>query len=112
MKGVKMSIKIKQEILIHIQKRYKEAKFHSKSKILDEFVATTGYCRKYAISKLNQVKQGGVATPVTETLPRLYDEKKLIIKNTMKRLNKYYLLYGILRQMEFVDGFSQLQESV
>ena len=72
MKVVKMSIKTKQEILIHIQKRYKEAKFHSKSKILDEFVATTGYCRKYAISKLNQVKQGGVATPVTETLPRLY----------------------------------------
>ena len=70
MKEVKMSIKTKQEILIHIQKRYKEAKFHSKSKILDEFVATTGYCRKYAISKLNQVKQGGVATPVTETLRR------------------------------------------
>jgi len=54
MKEVKMSIKTKQEILIHIQKRYKEAKFYSKSKILDEFVATTGYCRKYAISKLHQ----------------------------------------------------------
>jgi len=70
MKEVKMSIKTKQEILIHIQKRYKAAKFHSKSKILDEFVATTGYCRKYAISKLNQVKQGSVATPVTEALRR------------------------------------------
>ena len=38
-----MSIKTKQEILIHIQKRYKAAKFHSKSKILDEFVASITY---------------------------------------------------------------------
>ena len=78
MKEVKMSIKTKQGILIHIQKRYKTARFHSKSKILDEFVATTGYCRKYAISKLNQVKQGSVATPVTETLEgkKAYHNKK------------------------------------
>lgn len=33
-------------------------------------MATTGYCRKYAISKLNQAKQSSVATPVTETLRR------------------------------------------
>ena len=92
-----MSIKTKQEILIHIQKRYKAAKFHSKSKILDEFVATTGYCRKYAISKLNQVKQGSVATPVTETLRRKkayhkkYDEEiKQVLLTIWYAVNQIY----------------------
>ena len=90
-----MSIKTKQETLIHIQKRYKTAKFHSKSKILDEFVATTGYCRKYAISKLNQVKQGSVATPVTEALRRKkayhkkYDEEIKQVLLTITLAFKY-----------------------
>lgn len=78
MKEIKMGIKAKEEVLIHVQKRYKEAKSHSKSKILDEFVATTSYYRKYAISKLNQIKQGSVATPVTETL----GQKKWCIAST------------------------------
>jgi hypothetical protein len=81
MKEEKMSIKTKKEILIHVKKGYKEARSHSNSKILDELVATTGYCRKYEISKLNQIKQGNMATQVTDTLQqkkfyqRKYDEE-------------------------------------
>lgn len=118
MKGVKMSIKTKQEILIHIQKRYKEAKFHSKSKILDEFVATTGYCRKYAISKLNQVKQGSVAKPVTETLRRKkayhkkYDEEikqvLLTIWYAANQICSKRLVLFIPELMEVLERFGHI----
>ena len=54
MKEVKISIQTTKEILIHIKNRYKDARHHDKNKILDEFVATTSYGRKYAITLLNQ----------------------------------------------------------
>lgn len=49
-----MSIQTRKEIWLHIQKRYQEASSNNKSKILDEFIATTSYQRKDAIYLLNR----------------------------------------------------------
>lgn len=48
----KMSKKSKQELATQVQKRYWKATKAQKSAILDEFVASTGYNRKYAIRLL------------------------------------------------------------
>ena len=47
-----MSYRAKKELLLQIAPRYREASPTLKSVILDEFVAATGYARKYAIRLL------------------------------------------------------------
>ena len=48
-----MSLRSKKELLAAIQGRYLRAKKAGKQKILDEFIAATGYHRKYAIRIFN-----------------------------------------------------------
>ncbi len=48
-----MSYQAKRELLLQIAPRYREASSALKELILDEFVAATGYARKYAIRLLN-----------------------------------------------------------
>ena len=48
-----LSYRAKRELLIQIAPRYREASSTLKEVILDEFVAATGYARKYAIRLLN-----------------------------------------------------------
>jgi len=48
-----MSYRAKRELLLQIAPRYREASSALKEFILDEFVAATGYARKYAIRLLN-----------------------------------------------------------
>ncbi len=48
-----MSYQAKRELLLQIAPRYREASSALKEVILDEFVAATGYARKYAIRLLN-----------------------------------------------------------
>jgi hypothetical protein len=48
-----LSYRAKRELLIQIAPRYREASSALKEVILDEFVAATGYARKYAIRLLN-----------------------------------------------------------
>jgi hypothetical protein len=48
-----MSFRSKQELLQQIAPRYQEASELQKVVILNEFVAATGYARKYAIRRLN-----------------------------------------------------------
>ncbi len=50
-----MSQGSKRELLETVQPRYRKARRKEKQKILDEFVAITGYHRKYAIRVLNSV---------------------------------------------------------
>jgi hypothetical protein len=48
-----LSFKSKRELLLQIAPRYREASLALKTVILDEFVAATGYARKYAIRLLS-----------------------------------------------------------
>ncbi len=49
-----MSFRAKRELLLQISVRYQAASHHQKSIILDEFIAATGYARKYAIRLLTR----------------------------------------------------------
>ncbi len=49
-----MSFQSKRELLAQTAPRYREASHGLKTQILDEFVAATGYARKYAIRLLTQ----------------------------------------------------------
>ncbi len=49
-----MSFRAKRELLFQISGRYQTASHQQKSIILDEFIAVTGYARKYAIRLLTQ----------------------------------------------------------
>ncbi len=49
-----LSFQSKRELLLQIAPRYREASSTLKTVILDEFVAATGYARKYAIRLLSQ----------------------------------------------------------
>lgn len=48
-----MSLKSRRELLAAVAPRYRKASATERSLILDEFVASTGYHRKYALSLLN-----------------------------------------------------------
>lgn len=67
-----MSFKTRRELLIQIIPRYRESCRNQKNSILDEFVASTGYSRKYAI--------------------RLLSSKKDLVKKEIKRPRSCY--YG------------------
>ena len=49
-----MSFQAKRELLAQVAPRYQHATHTQKSLILDEFIAATGYARKYAIRLLTQ----------------------------------------------------------
>src|SRR5258707_1142219 len=61
-----LSYQAKRELLLQIAPRYREASPALKTVILDEFVAATGYARKYAIRLLTQP----VAPKLTRARPR------------------------------------------
>ena len=48
-----MSFRTRRELLVQIIPRYREADQRQKGFMLDEFVSTTGYSRKYAIRLLS-----------------------------------------------------------
>ena len=49
-----MSFQAKRELLAQVAPRYREAGHEQKTVILNEFIAATGYARKYAIRLLAQ----------------------------------------------------------
>ena len=61
-----MSFRAKGELLLQIAPRYREPSATQKGVILDEFVAVTGYARKYALRILNRP----VAAKLTIQRPR------------------------------------------
>jgi len=66
-----MSFQAKRELLLQVAPRYREASHTQKSVILDEFVAATGYARKYAIRLLTQPLAPPPA-PIRRPRPRQY----------------------------------------
>ena len=61
----------RKELTEALRARYRSATFGDRIKILDEFVALTGYHRKHAIRLLGEEAAGAKAAPVRN---RLYDE--------------------------------------
>lgn len=51
--GTKMSLKARRELLDQVMERYRLAGRTERGRILDEFTASTEYCRKHAIVLLN-----------------------------------------------------------
>lgn len=66
-----MSFRAKRELLLQISGRYQAASHQQKSLILDEFIAVTGYARKYAIRLLTQPVPAPVAV-ITRPRARRY----------------------------------------
>ena len=71
-----MSYKTRRELLIQITARYRESGSMQKRSILDEFVASTGYSRKYAIRLLTS-KQLPVTIEIKRPRPRYYGPEEL-----------------------------------
>jgi hypothetical protein len=65
-----MSIQAKRELLARVAPRYREARHSQKSVILDEFLAATGYDRKYAIRLL--AHPPATPTPIRRSRSRRY----------------------------------------
>jgi hypothetical protein len=61
-----MSFRAKRELLVQVAPRYRAARHGQRSVILDEFVAVTGYERKYAIRLL----LGPIQPPLPIRRPR------------------------------------------
>lgn len=61
-----MSFRAKRELLVQVTPRYREATHAQKSVVLDEFLAATGYARKYAIRLLAK----SIAPPAPIRRPR------------------------------------------
>jgi hypothetical protein len=70
--GTKMTLQTRAELASRIRSRYHSATHQQKSKILDEFVAVTGYHPKAAIRVLNSEPVPKVRQ--TRRRPSLYDE--------------------------------------
>ena len=77
-----MSYQAKRELLLQIAPRYREASSRLKEVILDEFVAATGYARKYAIRLLNHPAE----QKLTITRPRPRRSTKKSRRSTPRRL--------------------------
>ncbi len=69
-----MSLKARRELVAAVAVRYRQATKLEKQKILDEFVATTGYHRKYAINVLRNYNSAGSASAKQKrrSKPRYY----------------------------------------
>ena len=86
----KISLQSRKKLLALVQKRYQQASWFDKNKILDELVSTTSYCRKYVISFLNQ-----------DEAKTVVQKNNLVKKNITRLLGKPCLRYGMLL-IEFV----------
>jgi hypothetical protein len=67
----RISMATQKELLAAIGSRYRVASRREKGRILDEFVATTGYHRKQAIRAL---RSGAPSAPPRAARNRLYDD--------------------------------------
>ena len=72
--GLAMSFRTRRELLLQIIPRYREADRNQKKSILDEFVASTGYSRKYA-TRLLCLKNLPLSKEIKRTRSHYYDLK-------------------------------------
>lgn len=68
-----ISMATREELVQVLQQRYRSAVYGDKGRILDEFVAVSGYRRKHAI-RLLRAQAGAAGMPdATRTCSRIYD---------------------------------------
>jgi hypothetical protein len=79
----RISITTRKELVAALRLRYGSAPFNERIKILDEFVALTGYQRKYAIRLLRD--QPGTVKGTRER-NRLYDEALTLLWEAADRV--------------------------
>ena len=72
--SITMSLQSRRELLISIREKYKEASWKEKGKILDGFVAASGYDRKYAIRLLRSTANINKKKAKRQAKRRKYDE--------------------------------------
>lgn len=70
----RISPETRRELVTSIQERYRSAALHDKQRILDEFVAVTGYHRKYAIRVLGASSSIDTEPRATPPRGRYYGE--------------------------------------
>ena len=68
-----MSLAARRELQASIRQKYRNASWADRSKLLDGFVAATGYERKYAIQLLNSAEMP--ALPRKRPASQQYDEQ-------------------------------------
>ena len=73
-----MSLSARREMLLGVRERYLSAKRPERTKILDGFVAATGYDRKYAVVLLRKkgtIQEGKTVKPKTRLGAQIYDDQ-------------------------------------
>ncbi len=70
--GARIGVKAKRELVQVVAERYRHASKPDKRRILDQFVAVTGYHRKHSIRLLNSTAE--LVAPKRTTRFRVYDE--------------------------------------
>jgi hypothetical protein len=68
-----MSLTARRELLISVRKTYQDAGWIDKGRVLDGFIAATGYERKYAIRQLNSAE--APSTPKRRLACQKYDDQ-------------------------------------
>ena len=82
-----MSFKTRRELLVKVMPRYREASRNQKKTMPDEFVAVTGYTRKYAIRLLTSKKPPVVSKIYRPRVPYYGSEDQKIIKLAWRAAN-------------------------
>ena len=85
----KMSKKSKKELAIQVQKRYRYATKAQKSSILDEFVASTGYNRKYAIRLLKTDLEAKKSRKAKTGRPTKYSARIISLLERLYEISNY-----------------------
>jgi len=79
----KMSLNSRRELVVNVRLKYKVASWSDKNKILDGFIAATGYQRKYAISLLNRTDNSKQKARKSKPRPPYYDQD---VKNALEAI--------------------------
>ena len=85
-----MSLKSRRELLAAVAPRYRKASATERSHILDEFVATTGYHRKYALSLLNH-PLSKASPPKKRQRPRHYSFRRPASPHSLLASHQWHL---------------------
>ena len=112
MRGKKLSRAVRKELLAALRGRYVRASKSEKGAILDEFVALSGYNRKYATRILGNAASSDPAPPTKSTY-RIYDdavrESLIVLWEAADRICGKRLQAILPSLIESLEGHGHLQ---